>query len=88
MLSLLEAEALGVLKLVREAIAPGRTKMSNLNYMELMKNIRNMIVRLENKMFGCPKGLHATSCACSEYHIGKNVHALKEARKKSLKRGL
>lgn len=40
------------------------TRYQRIPYRELRGKIRDLIVKLENRRFGCPTGRHSAACRC------------------------
>jgi hypothetical protein len=63
-LNLVEEEVLETLERLRETLAAGRS-VSRLAYLDVMTLVRDAIVKLQNKKYGCMTGLHAGPCSCA-----------------------
>lgn len=66
----LERQALDVLEEVLDQLAPGR-KVSNKNYIDVMSDIRNLVLKLRNiRAEGCATGMHRGKCTCRAARLG------------------
>lgn len=52
-----------------------KSKMGRETFPVVMGQVRKAIARGENKIFGCPQGLHAGRCDCTSSAPGKSLHA-------------
>lgn len=72
MLNPMEAEALEVLQQVSDQFAVGRP-VKKIPYRDTMGKIMRMIIKLENKQYGCSTGRHSTSCECRREHANERT---------------
>ncbi len=62
-LNKVEQECQGVLILIRDMMAPGHP-IGNATHTEIAGRVRDVLVKLQNKEYGCSTGKHAGPCAC------------------------
>ncbi len=78
-LTRIEQECKNVLLQVRDRLSPAfHTKSPRRDFQELMGQIRNAIIHLTNKEFGCLSGYHADHCLCKDDERGKSISWLKK----------
>ena len=63
MLNPIEEEMLEVCEVLRENLSAGRPVHRMAHY-EVMGRLRNMIIKLTNKKYGCGTGRHSGPCEC------------------------
>ncbi len=63
-LTRLESESLTVLEQALDFWCAG-AKFSRMDLAAMLGTMRDMKVKLENKKFGCPTGLHSSTCLCT-----------------------
>lgn len=65
MLTSFEEEMLNVCEDLRDAHSAGRP-IHRKTHQQLVGRLRDVIVKLENKKYGCATGRHAGACACGK----------------------
>lgn len=53
-------------------------KLFRYQYVELLAQGRDLIVKFENIGFGCPSGLHKDQCTCKPGNPGRTWRTIKE----------
>lgn len=63
-LSPIEQECQDVLVILFDLMGAGHRKLGPRTQLEIMALVRNALVHLKNKEFGCTSGRHSGACEC------------------------
>jgi len=84
-LTSLEQESFDVICTVMNAFALDK-QVGRKRFSEVMGEVRTLKVHLENKMFGCYSGLHASDCFCTPETPGLSAYAVRRQKNKFKKK--
>lgn len=65
MLTPIEAEILDAMERILDAVAAGKS-VNRLTHRDFVGKLRDVIVKLTNKKYGCETGRHSGPCQCGK----------------------
>jgi hypothetical protein len=75
-LTTIEKECEQVLTMVSELWTKPHKVVGRMEFMEILGHVRDALIKLRNKEFGCATGCHAGLCNCKEGEKGKNIYGI------------